>query len=415
MGASESTPTLVIRLGGIASSPAETQELIRGRGSFQARNGDWFKHVCEGQGETVRVVQARRPFDHFEPPGLDLVRFLPINADIPAEESRAAKLFPSLDARRRRQHLDIGDVVSSVDGDVAFVVTDVEPSGGGVLTGETKVHLQGSAVKLAMRVRIAPLHRRVDNTARGKCHMFLARMAGRMYIRLKQPFRDDMGLEWVVVAIDGFKQGEDGRILSSFASVSIGWLPEVEASAHCLHCYRLVSSPKPGFEAFAFACPHCRYLVANPVYSVWEESDNAPPSAARELIMRLRLALSEISAADPRTVVLESLISRLPRRMDGRLDWRALNEVASRVVSAPISNLTSTPQAVINRLPVSAYPRMDGERCEICLESYQQGVNLRTLPCFHRFHVTCCDNWLALSKLCPLCKMDVEHPQQFSD
>lgn len=44
------------------------------------------------------------------------------------------------------------------------------------------------------------------------------------------------------------------------------------------------------------------------------------------------------------------------------------------------------------------------QSCSICLEQYQLGEAVRTIPCFHTFHKTCIDPWLAQRAECPICK-----------
>eukprot|EP01105_Mastigella_eilhardi_P012205 TRINITY_DN27_c3_g1_i3.p1 TRINITY_DN27_c3_g1~~TRINITY_DN27_c3_g1_i3.p1 ORF type:complete len:109 (-),score=24.24 TRINITY_DN27_c3_g1_i3:121-447(-) len=46
--------------------------------------------------------------------------------------------------------------------------------------------------------------------------------------------------------------------------------------------------------------------------------------------------------------------------------------------------------------------------CPVCLCDYVTGDTLRTLPCGHAFHSSCIDKWLPLSKLCPVCKQDID-------
>eukprot|EP00898_Chlorokybus_atmophyticus_P003519 jgi/Chlat1/4168/Chrsp27S04269 len=45
--------------------------------------------------------------------------------------------------------------------------------------------------------------------------------------------------------------------------------------------------------------------------------------------------------------------------------------------------------------------------CSICLGDYEDGVELRILPCSHSFHVGCVDTWLKINACCPLCKADI--------
>ncbi|CAB4276189.1 unnamed protein product [Prunus armeniaca] len=48
----------------------------------------------------------------------------------------------------------------------------------------------------------------------------------------------------------------------------------------------------------------------------------------------------------------------------------------------------------------------DAECC-ICLCAYDDGTELRELPCHHHFHCTCIDKWLQINATCPLCKFNI--------
>jgi len=43
-------------------------------------------------------------------------------------------------------------------------------------------------------------------------------------------------------------------------------------------------------------------------------------------------------------------------------------------------------------------------KCRICLEHYEDGDEVKTLPCFHFFHSECIDKWFQLSDECCICK-----------
>lgn len=45
--------------------------------------------------------------------------------------------------------------------------------------------------------------------------------------------------------------------------------------------------------------------------------------------------------------------------------------------------------------------------CCICLSAYDDGVELRQLPCGHHFHCACIDKWLRINATCPLCKYNI--------
>ncbi|CEP01990.1 RING-type domain-containing protein [Plasmodiophora brassicae] len=66
----------------------------------------------------------------------------------------------------------------------------------------------------------------------------------------------------------------------------------------------------------------------------------------------------------------------------------------------------------LDDLPVDAYKATaDGTRfpCSICLSPFVDGEPLRTLPCFHSFHQSCIDEWIALAPAatCPLCRIPI--------
>lgn len=61
--------------------------------------------------------------------------------------------------------------------------------------------------------------------------------------------------------------------------------------------------------------------------------------------------------------------------------------------------------AAIDNLPTTTY-REGGEdrQCVVCITDFKTGEQVRTLPCFHKFHKQCIDEWLARDNKCPICK-----------
>lgn len=47
------------------------------------------------------------------------------------------------------------------------------------------------------------------------------------------------------------------------------------------------------------------------------------------------------------------------------------------------------------------------KKCMICLEEFENGMMIRTLPCFHRFMSGCIDPWLTQQAKCPVCKKSI--------
>jgi len=46
----------------------------------------------------------------------------------------------------------------------------------------------------------------------------------------------------------------------------------------------------------------------------------------------------------------------------------------------------------------------EDKKCSICLEDFEVGQMVRTIPCFHSFHTKCIDQWLREKAICPICK-----------
>jgi len=70
---------------------------------------------------------------------------------------------------------------------------------------------------------------------------------------------------------------------------------------------------------------------------------------------------------------------------------------------------TPPPPAACEAGGVAAGEDEDEEEamCSICLGEYEEGEELRLLGCLHVFHRQCVDQWLTVSRECPLCKRDV--------
>jgi hypothetical protein len=47
------------------------------------------------------------------------------------------------------------------------------------------------------------------------------------------------------------------------------------------------------------------------------------------------------------------------------------------------------------------------EQCSICMEEYRPGDSIRVLPCFHKYHKYCIDEWLRPHGDCPVCKFSI--------
>lgn len=72
------------------------------------------------------------------------------------------------------------------------------------------------------------------------------------------------------------------------------------------------------------------------------------------------------------------------------------------------------PRSTIDALPRSRVPAAMvavAERCSICLQDYETGESIKTLPCTHVYHCGCIERWLGECRgSCPVCTQKVILP-----
>lgn len=92
----------------------------------------------------------------------------------------------------------------------------------------------------------------------------------------------------------------------------------------------------------------------------------------------------------------------------------SMTEHALSYASEPIDDRPAVlSEADLQRLPTyHAGPRQLEEECPICFLPYEEGEELRALPCLHAFHTECIDKWLlsrrAAALTCPMCQTKVD-------
>eukprot|EP01083_Nonionella_stella_P057724 151424_1 len=65
----------------------------------------------------------------------------------------------------------------------------------------------------------------------------------------------------------------------------------------------------------------------------------------------------------------------------------------------------------IARLPIAickCNPSVSAKaECLICMDRFEKGAKIMTLPCFHRFHAKCVTQWFKTNQICPKCRHSI--------
>ncbi|XP_066319038.1 E3 ubiquitin-protein ligase At1g63170-like [Miscanthus floridulus] len=86
--------------------------------------------------------------------------------------------------------------------------------------------------------------------------------------------------------------------------------------------------------------------------------------------------------------------------------FRKMEEPEKESVSVPGSSGGIMIECGTNQ-PIEKVLAAEDAECCICISAYDDGAELRELPCGHHFHCVCIDKWLHINATCPLCKYNV--------
>uniref|UniRef100_A0ACD5V3L3 Uncharacterized protein n=1 Tax=Avena sativa TaxID=4498 RepID=A0ACD5V3L3_AVESA len=130
-------------------------------------------------------------------------------------------------------------------------------------------------------------------------------------------------------------------------------------------------------------------------------------AAHRAIRARYETAISHMRNVRPVTLGLRAMVAGYPAsHIQPNID---LNDYdALLALDENNHQHTGASESQINNLPQSIFQSTSTEEpCAVCLENPSVGDTIRTLPCFHKFHKDCIDEWLRRKKLCPVCKCGI--------
>ncbi|XP_061350829.1 uncharacterized protein LOC133295920 isoform X2 [Gastrolobium bilobum] len=97
--------------------------------------------------------------------------------------------------------------------------------------------------------------------------------------------------------------------------------------------------------------------------------------------------------------------------------FEVLDEIHRQPGSLSLSMVSfPAPESIVDSLPLKSHKKVDvadggndaDEQCYICLAEYEEGDQIRVLPCNHEYHMSCVDKWLKeIHGVCPLCRGNV--------
>lgn len=106
-------------------------------------------------------------------------------------------------------------------------------------------------------------------------------------------------------------------------------------------------------------------------------------------------------------VNLSSSLNSTPEAELVRMAMEVSGEDHLRPRPANPRDVHALPTCVLDARQLESLPE-EAKECTICMESFREGDELRTLPCLHRFHAGCVDRWFQEQAKCPICKHSLE-------
>jgi len=164
--------------------------------------------------------------------------------------------------------------------------------------------------------------------------------------------------------------------------------------------------------------------LARQLQQEWDSQDFGPANTQQDEMLAMTLQVEDfqrrekvhkerIRAQRERMVRLQNSLSRRrpldPRFID--VDNMSYEELLALEERIGVAKSPGASKEEIGLLPVTIIEEeiaaVDSIRCSICLNDLEMGDTLKTLPCFHKYHSDCVDQWLVHKKTCPVCQKPI--------
>lgn len=128
------------------------------------------------------------------------------------------------------------------------------------------------------------------------------------------------------------------------------------------------------------------------------------------LLYLIDVIVSLISGRLVRERIGPAMLSAVQSQM-GAVD-ATFDELSSIFDTGGSKGLTGDMVNKIPKIKITCKNNLDAsgnkDSCSVCLQDFQLGETVRSLPqCHHMFHLPCIDNWLLRHGSCPMCRRDL--------
>ncbi|KAG7402044.1 hypothetical protein PHYBOEH_007258 [Phytophthora boehmeriae] len=96
-----------------------------------------------------------------------------------------------------------------------------------------------------------------------------------------------------------------------------------------------------------------------------------------------------------------------PNKADASVEHSEEHPIEKNDTNAGYNEGQSSHKTITDETTRRSPRELEAETCPICLDDFEDGADVKVLPCQHFFHVDCINPWLeGRSGCCPLCKQD---------